>query len=183
MTGKEKCAELKEIRRKMANKLGIDLHQRECTYEGECTGTCPKCKAEELQLNKELFKRKAAVVGATAFTALSLTACTNPIDIGNNGGDSDFELEGMPTTCYDEFDSYGDDNELTGDVPAPADEENDPSDCDASGCDVSDCDVSDCDCEDDECGEDKNSTKGVSDEEEDSRDIMDEIVGVAPFDN
>ena len=80
MTGKEKCAVLKDIRKKQAEKLGIDLHQRECNYEGECRGTCPKCKAEELQLNAELLKRKALVVGGALGVALSLTACGGPID-------------------------------------------------------------------------------------------------------
>ena len=43
MTGREKCNKLKKIRAAVAEKLGIDLHQVECTFEGECTGTCPKC--------------------------------------------------------------------------------------------------------------------------------------------
>ena len=29
----------------------IDLKQEECTYKGECSGTCPKCKQEEEILN------------------------------------------------------------------------------------------------------------------------------------
>ena len=86
MTNKEKCAELKEIRRKTAEKLGIDLHQKECTYEGECTGTCPKCKAEEIQLNAELFKRKAITVGAIAATSVALTACNTPLDNSDISG-------------------------------------------------------------------------------------------------
>lgn len=37
---KEQCRELKTIRAQMAADLGIDLKQRECTYEGYCSGTC-----------------------------------------------------------------------------------------------------------------------------------------------
>lgn len=76
MTGKEKCAVLKEVRRKEAERLGIDLHQRECTYEGECRGTCPKCMAEEMQLNAELLKRKALVAGGAVGVAVSMSACS-----------------------------------------------------------------------------------------------------------
>ena len=36
---KEQCRELKTIRAQMAADLGIDLKQRECTYEGYCSGT------------------------------------------------------------------------------------------------------------------------------------------------
>lgn len=71
---RDKCNVLKKIRKSIADKLGIDLHQRECTFEGTCKGTCPKCKQEEDILNKEIAKRAGALaLGATA--SLMLTAC------------------------------------------------------------------------------------------------------------
>lgn len=75
---KEKCKELKAIRAKIAEDLGIDLQQRECTYEGYCSGTCPKCKSEEMRLNLAIMKkqmeaadvkRRAAAAGLTAVAA------------------------------------------------------------------------------------------------------------------
>lgn len=36
---KERCKKLKEIRKKVADKIGVDLHQTECTFEGKCSGT------------------------------------------------------------------------------------------------------------------------------------------------
>ncbi len=81
---KERCKELKQIRAKMAEDLGIDLHQRECTYEGYCSGTCPKCKSEEIQINAALLKRqleeanikgRVMAAGLTAVAAVSLTGC------------------------------------------------------------------------------------------------------------
>ena len=42
MTGKEKCKILKDVRKDLADKLKINIDQRECTYKGECKGTCPK---------------------------------------------------------------------------------------------------------------------------------------------
>lgn len=56
---KEKCRKLKLVRAKMAEELGVELHQRECTYEGYCSGTCPKCAAEERLLNEAFLYRGA----------------------------------------------------------------------------------------------------------------------------
>lgn len=70
-----RCDRLKKIRRAIADKLGIDLHQVECTYEGDCTGTCPKCEQEENRLNKELLRR-ALGVGAIGLMAFNLSGCT-----------------------------------------------------------------------------------------------------------
>lgn len=85
---KEKCRELKKIRAQIAEDLGIDLKQSECTYEGYCSGTCPKCKSEEMMLNLAIMKkqmesvdikRKVATAGITTAAALSLSGC-NLID-------------------------------------------------------------------------------------------------------
>lgn len=81
---KEKCKELKQIRAQIAADLGIDLKQSECTYEGYCSGTCPKCKSEEMKLNLAIMKqqmesadlkRKVAAAGLTTVAALSLSGC------------------------------------------------------------------------------------------------------------
>ena len=74
MTGREKCSKLKRIRAALADKLGIDLHQVECTFEGECTGTCPKCKQEEDALNAAILHKGAAMAGAMML-ATSMAAC------------------------------------------------------------------------------------------------------------
>lgn len=74
MNGKEKCNELKKIRKNLADKLNIDLHQTECKYEGECKGTCPKCQSEEKILNTALLKKGAVVLGATTLS-IGLAAC------------------------------------------------------------------------------------------------------------
>ena len=46
MSGKEKCRILKEIRRRIAEENDIALVTRECSYQGECRGSCPRCEAE-----------------------------------------------------------------------------------------------------------------------------------------
>ena len=91
---KEKCRELKKIRAQIAEDLGIDLKQSECTYEGYCSGTCPKCKSEEMKLNLAIMKkqmesadvkRKVATAGITTVAALSLSGC-NAANIGQVEG-------------------------------------------------------------------------------------------------
>ena len=44
--GKVTCEKLKAIRREVAEKLGIEYTPRECTFEGDCPGTCPLCQQE-----------------------------------------------------------------------------------------------------------------------------------------
>ena len=64
--GKQTCKILKEIRKQIAAENDIKLVVEECTYQGDCLGTCPKCEAEVRYLERELEKRqrmgKAAVV-------------------------------------------------------------------------------------------------------------------------
>lgn len=74
MRGKNKCRILKEIRQKIADENDIPYVTRECSYQGECKGTCPKCEAELRYLEQELEKRKALGKGvAVAALAASLT--------------------------------------------------------------------------------------------------------------
>lgn len=79
---KGQCRELKTIRAQMAADLGIDLKQRECTYEGYCSGTCQKCKSEEMQLNVAILKlqmqeldmkKRVATAGLTMVAAMTLS--------------------------------------------------------------------------------------------------------------
>jgi hypothetical protein len=59
MKGKDKCEFLKGIRKRMAELNGMPYEPRECTYEGDCTGTCPFCEKEAADLMAELKKREA----------------------------------------------------------------------------------------------------------------------------
>ena len=59
MKGRDKCELLNEIRQKIADENDIDFVIYECTFEGDCTGTCPKCEAELKYLEEELAKKQA----------------------------------------------------------------------------------------------------------------------------
>ena len=78
--GKQTCKILKEIRKQIAAENDIKLVIEECTYQGDCLGTCPKCEAEVRYLERELEKRqrmgKAAIfAGMTIGTAITAASC------------------------------------------------------------------------------------------------------------
>ena len=80
MKGKNKCKILKQIRQRIADENDIPYVTRECTYQGECSGTCPKCEAELRYLEQELEKRRrlgrsVAVAAVAAGLSLTLAAC------------------------------------------------------------------------------------------------------------
>ena len=82
--GKQTCKILKEIRKQIAEENDIKLVIEECTYQGDCLGTCPKCEAEVRYLERELEKRqrlgKAAVfAGMSLGTLFAATSCDHPI--------------------------------------------------------------------------------------------------------
>ena len=84
MNGKSKCKILKDIRKKIAEENDIDYVTSECKYQGECSGTCPKCEAELRYLENELTKRKnlgktVAVAGIAAALVVGSAGCTLPV--------------------------------------------------------------------------------------------------------
>ena len=45
--GKNICNQLKEVRKRIAEENDIPLEIEECSYKGECRGTCPRCLKSE----------------------------------------------------------------------------------------------------------------------------------------
>ena len=109
MNGKSKCKILKEIRSQIAAENDIAYVVSECRYQGDCSGTCPKCEAEVRYLENELRKRqlagkKVAVAGVAAAIMLSATGCRflnilSPVTGGSPLPPSEYEepLQGKPT--------------------------------------------------------------------------------------
>lgn len=80
MNGKSKCRILKQIRQEIAKRNEIEFVTSECKFQGECTGTCPKCEAEVRYLEQELSKRRQAgkavvVAGIAAALVMSGSGC------------------------------------------------------------------------------------------------------------
>jgi len=76
MIGKEKCKMLKQIRMEIAKENDIQMVIEECTHQGRCKGTCPRCEAEVAYLEAQLEKRKSlgkavcvAGISAAMFTS------------------------------------------------------------------------------------------------------------------
>lgn len=71
--GKDICKELKAVRRQIAEENGIDLDIPECTYNGPCKGTCPRCESEVRFLENALADRlRRGKVATVAGLALGL---------------------------------------------------------------------------------------------------------------
>lgn len=80
MNGKSKCKILKDIRRQIAENNDIEYVTTECKFQGDCTGTCPKCEAEVRYLEEELKKRQKAgkalaVAGIAAAFMVNTAGC------------------------------------------------------------------------------------------------------------
>ena len=77
--GKATCKILKEIRRNIAAQNNIPLEEHECTYEGDCSGTCPRCEAEVRYLENELQKKsqlgKAVITTGIVLGGILMSGC------------------------------------------------------------------------------------------------------------
>ena len=110
--GKQTCKILKEIRKQIAEENDIKLVIEECTFQGDCKGTCPKCEAEVRYLERELEKRqrmgKAAVVaglsvGLLSTSQMALAQQPDSLDVKPNHPEN--VLMGKPAIYYFHVDS------------------------------------------------------------------------------
>lgn len=58
MNGKDKCKLLNDVRHRIAEKNNIEFDFEDCDFEGDCSGTCPKCESEVEYLERELEKKQ-----------------------------------------------------------------------------------------------------------------------------
>ena len=99
--GKQTCKILKEIRKQIAEENDIKLVIEECTYKGDCSGTCPKCEAEVRYLERELEKRqrlgKAAMVAGLSIGLLgtSQVALAQQPELVEKDATEGEEIEGL----------------------------------------------------------------------------------------
>lgn len=115
MKGKIKCEYLKQLRKEIADKNGINYEISKCEYQGECKGTCPRCDAELKQLTEQVKAKKLAkgLAGVTlGVAAVTLAGCAP--DVGDIQGDmayipsieeSSENTEVAPTPGVLEYDS------------------------------------------------------------------------------
>lgn len=100
--GKSICRQLKAVRRSIAEENGIPLEIEECTYKGECSGTCPRCEAEVRFLENALAEKlRLGKVATVAGLALGLAATATqalaqtPVDTVGEQQDNNFQQVGI----------------------------------------------------------------------------------------
>ena len=81
MLGKQKCRILREIRQKIADENDIPYVTRECSYQGTCRGTCPRCESELRYLEEQLAQRaalgkKVTVAALCAGMSFAVAGCS-----------------------------------------------------------------------------------------------------------
>lgn len=63
--GKQKCDQLKSIRKAFAEANGVEYTPSQCTLSDECNGTCPKCEEEaDFIMNK--VNKKSSMLDAVS---------------------------------------------------------------------------------------------------------------------
>ena len=137
MVGKDKCKALKEIRRQIAEKNDIPYITSQCTYQGECSGTCPKCESELAYLERELrIKQDLGKAVAVVGLCTTLAAC-GPQEISDSVTDlqniqatseldeqTDERTEKLKQELKESFKNSAKDNcELTGGAPVTEESE------------------------------------------------------------
>lgn len=109
MSGKNKCKILKEIRQKIAQENDIAYVTSECKYQGECSGTCPRCEAELQYLENELKKRqqkgiRIALTGVAAALVVSVGGCVAVKEAGKAVEELlDSKVQGLVAPLDDDF--------------------------------------------------------------------------------
>ena len=98
MSGKSRCKMLKEIRKRIADENDIPYATHECRYQGDCSGTCPRCESELRYLEKQLALRESlgkrvAVAALCAGMTFTAAGCT-PLGLGGNRRAGN-EIEGL----------------------------------------------------------------------------------------
>lgn len=85
--GKRICKILKDIRRQIAEANNICWTTSDCSFKGDCAGTCPKCDEELLYLERQLGMRriagKAVVLAGISAGMLSFSSCGSSANISS----------------------------------------------------------------------------------------------------
>lgn len=94
--GKRICRILKDIRKRIAEENDIDFIVSECTYRGNCAGTCPKCEAEVQYLCEQLDVRRQ-MGKAVMLTGLSMGMLASSVAMSScnqsNGDKNEISIE------------------------------------------------------------------------------------------
>ena len=110
--GKQTCKILKEIRKQIAAENDIKLVIEECTYQGDCIGTCPKCEEEVRYLERELEKRQR--MGKAARQRMGKAAIVAGLSVGLLGTSQLAVAQQPDTLRMDTIEKVAEDVEIFG---------------------------------------------------------------------
>lgn len=95
--GKEKCEMLKAIRMYVAEKYGLEYTPSECSHQGECQGTCPRCDAELAELQRQLAEHGITDITQDSTLSEMVEKYVNlNTDVPTHLGSEERPLEGVP---------------------------------------------------------------------------------------
>jgi len=120
--GKRICQALKELRKRIADANNIPFEMEECTHEGDCPGTCPKCESELHYLMDSIGKREqegkpVVIDGIMSEEELRKAFSINPSEQELPENPEDMETMGQPEPP--ELILMGEPEPLPAGVPAP----------------------------------------------------------------
>lgn len=113
--GKEKCEFLREIRKQIAAKYGLDYSPAECRHEGDCRGTCPMCDKEVSDLIRQLDEKGQTEIRLADLSSILIGKeedDKNPDRILEEEGPLDGEVECIGEIIDDDF--FDDDDDRKG---------------------------------------------------------------------
>jgi len=84
--GKNICNQLKEVRKRIAEENDIPLETEECTYKGECRGTCPRCEAVLQPCNAQCNGARPIYTTARGFCNGARRNCTETANFRRPAG-------------------------------------------------------------------------------------------------
>lgn len=118
MSGKEKCKILKEIRQRIADENDIPYITKECTFHGDCSGTCPRCESELRYLEKQLalrtsMKKRVTIAALCAGMALAAAGCSSNVSSTTETSADIEETELSGEVPYEDTDDSGDSSDTS----------------------------------------------------------------------
>ncbi len=113
LTGKQKCEMLRNIRKEIAQKNGIEYLSADCTHQGDCPGTCPKCDVEvrflEYELNRKAQKGETiSIIGINEDIVKMIEQVEDAVGNSIETDDTNDQPETFTATGMDEEPEYED---------------------------------------------------------------------------
>lgn len=113
LTGKQKCEMLRTIRKEIAQRNGIEYLSADCTHQGDCLGTCPKCDAEvrflEYELNRKAQKGETiSIIGINEDIVKMIEQVEDAVGNSIKTDDTNDQPEIFTATGMDEEPGYED---------------------------------------------------------------------------